>query len=325
MTSLRLCVVMAVAIIGFAAAQTCSSTTLANAYSNNTLCTSAQTAQMTLCTCTKSTWNSTNSSYPFCTWSTSMAGNYTGVAACLATFSAAINTWVVGTLTGSCSNDFGMLHSCLVTLQASTNSLWNGTAEYTVCQSYASTVFSGTAGSSASSANLAAACPTPLSYTMYFTFGGNWSYLLTRTSRRARARAVTVFYTNVVNGIMADMAHATGYTPTFVSLQLTAAQNCLATIVMPLSQGAGASFVAVYGAPGAALKLFTQTSFWFSAGGGIGSFAVLGAGASPTPFTAAPTPAPPATPTPPTPSPSGASVATVAHVVLAVLALVLLA
>jgi len=315
MLSLRLCVVMAAAIIGFSAAQTCSTTAMAGAYTNNTGCTAAVSLQSTLCTCTSSTWNSSTS---VCSWSNAGSGNYSGVASCLNTFSVGINTLATGTLTAgsACSNDYTALRSCLMSLQSGSTSLWNATGEYAACKTYATTVFTGTAGSSFSTANMNTACPSPLTFTIYVTFGGNWTYLLSRTSRRARARATSSEYNNVVSAIMADMARATGYTPTSVMLQPTAAGNCLATIVMPISTGTGQSFVTAYASAGAANSIFSQTSFWFSQGGGIGSFSVLGAGTSSTPFTAAPSP---------TPSPSGASVATVAHVVLAVLALVLLA
>jgi len=324
MFSMRLCVVMAAAIIGFAAAQTCTVGT--TAYSNTTLCTSVLTsgAQQTLCTCTSSTWNTTNSSYPFCTWSNSTNGNCTGVTKCLGTYSAAINTFASGSsITGTCLNDFFALRTCLSNLQSSVSALWNASNAYTACTTYATTVFTGTSGSAcATSANFATACPSPLSYTLYFTFGGNWSVILKSSSRRARARANSAAYTAVVAAIDADLAKDTGYTPTSVTLQLTTNGNCLATITLPFSTAAGTSFVAVYGSGASVSSLFPNLNYWFTASGGIGTLTFLGAGTSPVAVT--PTPST-ASPTSTTPAPSSASVATVAHVLLAVLALVLLA
>jgi len=325
MFSLRQTVVMAVAIIGLAAAHVCTSDLPTDAYTNNTDCAAAIYFVEELCTCTGSTWNSTSSE---CSWTNAtMGGNCTGAAGCIATFSASMATFTGETLTdSSCASDFAVLHSCFVSLETGTDSLWNATGMYAACVNYADTVLANVANEACVTAAVEAeACPTPLAYTVFFTFGGNWTAILSGSSRRARARSQSAAYTSMVAAIDADIAHAIGYTPTSVSLQLTANGNCLATVVLPISTGSGDAFVAVYGGSNG-IALFTQTSAWFSVWEPGQTLTFLGAGTSPVPFTPTPaTPSPGGTPTPATPSPSAASVATVANVLLALLALVLVA
>jgi len=323
---MRQTVVMAVAIIGLAAAQVCPSLST-SAYSNTTGCSSAVTYLQDLCTCTSSTWNETTSE---CTWTNAtMNGNCTGAAACFATYSAAINAFTSDTISDTtCVNDFSTLHSCMVSLTSGTDSLWNASGMYTACTNYADTIFNGVTGGSCAD-ELETACATPLSVIVYFTFGGNWSNILSSSStRRARARSTSAEAAILISAIETDLANVLHYQPTSVTLQLLANDECLATVVLPISDGAKEAFLTLYGTGGsAATALFANAAYWF-AQYGSGTFSFIGAGTSPTP----------ATPAPGTPgssssgssssgssSSSGASAATVSNVLLALLALVLVA
>jgi hypothetical protein len=306
--SLRVCVVLAAAVIGFAAASCPSSSTAV--YSNYTGCTGLSTLYGSLCTCTGSVWNSTSGN---CTWGSS--SNCSAASTCLSTYTAGVYTFITaGSLSTTCSSDLTVLKANLSNFEAGTSSLWNVTNIYSACVAFACPILTQVAGSACSSYT---SCPSPLSSTVYLTFAGNWSGLIPASSRRARARS-TASYNNLKAALSLDITKITGYVPTSVSMLLTTTLQCLATVVLPISSSAKTSLLTVLAGTGA-LALFSDLSAVFTTAGGSG-FGFIGAGTSPAGITPAPT-----TPTPSTPSPSGASVATVAHAVLAVVAMLLLA
>lgn len=309
---------VAAAIVGLTAATTCPTWSGTNSYGNTTGCTTAGGYLQTLCTCLNFTYNSGTGVCPF---ASNSALSCTTIAACINTYVAAINSEATGTLSGTCSQDLTVLGSNLTSFAAGTSSMWNSTYMYSACTAYACNIISTVAGTTCGTSYDDASCPSPLSSTIYLTFGGNWTGLIAVSARRARARS-TASQTQLVNALTVDMTKIFGYVPTSVTLALQSNGEALATVVLPVTASSKSSFLAAYGAGGSALaSLFPDLSYWFTKNGGTG-FSFVGAGTTPTVLT--PTPGT-VTTVAPTRAPSAASVVAVVNALLAIVAVLLMA
>jgi hypothetical protein len=301
---LRLCLIAAICIVGFTAAQFSCTAPAKDVYAVTNY-TAAVTCRTALCSCLGGSGTTS------CTVSTKKSCADT--AACTLTFISCMN--------GNSTNNTE-LHMSL--LAVASGELYNTSVAYTACRAFACSVFNTSAGGSGCSTNANipydTVCKSNAVFRGTLRLAGNYTAILRNATAKELLR----------QALEKDLTAFLGFPATVTDLQ----EGSLVVLFEVPVSGSNSVLAARIVSAGASATWLTGTKAQFQAlGGDPNTITVLGVGAT-TPAPQPATPSPPSPPSPPTPAPpvvtpaprtSGSVVASVAQLLVAVAAVMLLA
>jgi hypothetical protein len=303
---LRLCLIAALCIVGFSAAQFTCPTATVDAYSVTNF-TAAVTCRTSLCSCLGGTGTTT------CTVTTK--ANCTTTANCVLAFVQCMN---------NVSSSNPQLHMSLLAIAS--GELYNASAAFTSCRAFTCATFNASASTTACAGTTGnwvipydSVCKSTAVFRGTLRLAGNFTAILRNATAKELLRLA----------VQNDLSLLLGFIATVTDLQ---DGSLIVLFEVPVAAG-NTVLASRLVTAGANANWLTQTKSTFtSLGGDASSITVIGIGATPTTPTGPTTPSPPTPPTPPTtptpgvvtPAPTSGSVAATLTQVLVALAAVLL-